>query len=492
MQGWARGAVLAAALALAGCATPGAGRSPAIAQAPNIILILADDMAWHDAGAYGGQDVPTPAIDRLAREGMTFTRAFQSTAVCAVTRQQLYTGLDPMRSGAYPQHSWVKPDTKSIFHHLKALGYRVGLTGKTHIGPPAAFPYEDVGDQSGGAGGDDPDLPVVDFQAAEAFMRRDRSQPFFLVAASHNPHVPYTRGDPKRFDPARIHVPPYLVDTPATRRSLVQYYAEITALDEEVGRLMEIVERAGLAGDTLVLFTSEQGNAVPFAKWTLYDAGVRTELIVRWPGRVRPGATTDAMVSYADVTPTLVAAAGGRPPAVTDGRSFAPVLFGRAQSHRKYVYGIHTNLGIIGGEAYPIRSVRDDRYKLIRNLMADRPYRNLLNNTASGGGLIGDWRAAAAAGDAWAAKRLAAYERRPPVELYDVAADPFELRNVADDPALAGIRRSLELELDRWMTQQGDRGIEAERDAFRHINPALVRRLKLSDPSSISPASRRP
>ncbi len=438
-------------------------------------------MSWHDSGAYGGLDVPTPTIDRLAREGMRFTHAFQSTAMCAVTRQQLLTGLDPMRSGAYPQHSFVKAGTLSVFHHLKAAGYRVGLTGKTHFGPASAFPYETVGDPSGG--GDDPDLPAVDFEAVTRFVTRDPTEPFFLVVASHNPHVPYTQGDASAFDPARVHVPAYLVDTPVTRRSLTRYYAEITALDGEFARILGIVDAAGVAGNTLVLFTSEQGNAVPFAKWTLYDAGVRTQMIVRWPGEVRAGAITDAMVSYADVVPTLVAAAGGEPLAQTDGMSFLPVLHGRSDTLRTHVYGIHTNLGIIGGEAYPIRSVRNERYKLIRNLLPDAPYRNLLNNTASGDAVYRDWQLAAKAGDAFAAARLAAYEKRPAVELYDIETDPFELHNRAGERALAAVQSGLEAELDRWLLQQGDRGVSAERDAFRYINPELVKRLRLQVPN---------
>jgi uncharacterized sulfatase len=442
---------------------------------PNIVLVIGDDMSWHDSEPYGSKDVPTPNMARLAREGMTFDKAFQSTAMCAVTRHQLYTGLDPMRNGAYPQHSWSTPGVKSVFGYLKDAGYRVGLTGKTHVGPPENFPWEFLGDAAGAQGGVDENLPLVDLKAVEAFVARDKGQPFFVVVASHNPHAPWTQGDASKFDPAKIHVPPYLVDTPAMRTALVSYYAEITALDAELGEVMAILDRQGAAKDTLIVFTSEQGNSVPFAKWTLYDPGLKTDLIVRWPGHVKAGTRTDALAGYEDITPTFIAAAGATPPKTLDGRSLTPVLTGKAAGVRDYLYGIHTNLGIIGGEPYPIRSVRDGRYTLVRNLTPDEPYKNVINNTKAGYRVLKDWQAAADAGNAQAAARIAAYDKRPAVELFDREADPFDLVNRADDPALAGVRARLEAELDRWMAHQGDTGLPKEMEAFRHINPAIVR-----------------
>jgi uncharacterized sulfatase len=439
---------------------------------PNIVLIIGDDMSWDDGSVYGGQ-VPMPNVERLAREGIQFRRAFQSTAMCAVTRHQLYTGLDPIRNGAYPQHSFAYPNVTSVFGYLKALGYRVGITGKTHVGPPSVFPWETVGEVATD-GGVSEDKPAVDFAASEAFMTRDSSQPFFIVIASHNPHAPWAEADPAILDPSKIRVPPYLADTPAMRSQLTQYFGEIAALDDEVGRVLAMLDRHGLSDNTLVLFTSEQGNAVPFAKWTLYDAGLHTQLVVRWPGHVAPGSKTDALVSYSDVAPTLIAAAGGAPSADLDGKSFLNVLAGKSARHREYVFGIHTNLGIIGGEPYPIRSVRNDRYKLIRNLMPAQDFRNVLNNTAQGKRVIDDWTAAARSGSSWAGQRLDAYNRRPAVELYDMEVDPFELKNLADDPRLAGVRKALEAELERWMTQQGDTGIAAEMAAFSRINPTVL------------------
>jgi uncharacterized sulfatase len=180
------------------------------------------------------------------------------------------------------------------------------------------------------------------------------------------------------------------------------------------------------------------------------------------------------MVAYVDVLPTLLEAAGAPTPAVLDGRSFLGVLTGKTDRHRDHVFGVHTNRGIIGGVDYPIRSVRSERYKLIRNLLADGEYANVLT-TPRGRAVLDSWRLAGERGDAHAAARYAAYLRRPAVELYDVVADPFELRSLADDPAYAPVRAELAAILDAWMAEQGDRGGETERDALEHIDPALRR-----------------
>jgi uncharacterized sulfatase len=452
---------------------------------------MADDLSWHDLGPYGSTDVPTPNIDRLAREGLRFDLAFQSTAMCAPTRQQFLTGLDPVRSGAYPNHAWVQEGTRSLFHFLADLGYRVGLTGKTHIGPPSSFPFEPVGERQ-----KEPPtaarlgVPPLDLEAAAEFMQRDRSQPFFLFAASHNPHGPWTEGDASVFDRSKLTVPPYLVDTPVTRQVLSVYYAEITALDAQLGALLKVLDESGLAQETLVIFTSEQGSGVPFAKWTLYDAGIRTGLIVRWPGVVRPGTATRAMVQYSDIAPTLIEAAGGAPPRDLDGRSFLSVLTDGAATHREFVFGVHTNRGIIAGGDYPIRAVRSERYKLIENLLPANDYLNALNNSARGRSLVDDWTMAAEAGDEWARILLTAYRNRPRFELYDLESDPFELTNLAEEKALSDVKALLADRLQGWMAQQGDEGIATEHAALDHISPELLDLLRKIDPDTFAPTPR--
>ncbi|MFZ5829705.1 MAG: sulfatase-like hydrolase/transferase, partial [Planctomycetota bacterium] len=216
------------------CLRPGI--QAAGAERPNILLIVADDLNWCDLGCYGNSDVKTPNIDRLAGEGLRFQRMFTATAMCAPTRQQLYTGIFPVRSGAYPNHSEVYPGTKSIAHYLKPLGYRVGLAGKRHYGPPEAFPFERVGGAE------------VDLAAVEQFIRRDDKQPYCLIVADNSPHTPWNQGDASRYPPEELTIPPYLFDTPETRNLLSKYYAEVTHIDEAiVAPSLRFVEESGAA-----------------------------------------------------------------------------------------------------------------------------------------------------------------------------------------------------------------------------------------------------
>jgi uncharacterized sulfatase len=283
-------------------------------------------------------------------------------------------------------------------------------------------------------------------------MRRDDAQPFFLVFASHQPHVPLNQGDPTLYPPDKLTVPPYLPDTPETRSFLSRYYAEVTYFDTQVEALLRIVDK-----NTMVIVTSEQGSQLPFCKWTCYDNGLKTALIVRWPGKVKPNTRTSAMAEYVDVLPTLLEAAGHTKIADLDGRSFLPVLLGRTQTHKTHVFGVHTTRGIIqGSECYPIRSVRSAQYKYIRNLQHEPGFRNIV--TEQKGGLIQAWLARG--GDA--AKRARAYIERPAEELYDITKDPHELNNIATDPAMRPAMASLRKELDAWMRRQRDEGVATE------------------------------
>ncbi len=418
---------------------------------PNIVLVMGDDMRWNDMGCYGNPDVYTPNIDRLAREGMRFTRCFTATAMCAPTRQQLYTGLFPVRNGAYPNHSHVYPTVKSMPHYLKALGYRVAITGKKHFGPPQAFPFVDLGDP----------LSVA---KSEAFIRKAPDKPFCLVVTSHNPHGPYTEGDPSRYNPAKLTLPPNFLDSPRIRESLARYYAEITELDRQTGEFMKLIDRLGKTRNTIFIFTTEQGSSFPFGKWSCYDSGLRTGLIIRWPAKVKPGSVTDAMVQYVDILPTLIEAAGGDPTKIKtgrpdangyegfDGHSFLAVLLGKTNTHNKYVYGVHTSYGVNNASLFPIRSIRSEHYKLIWN-----PRPNWLYANACANGLRNQLLTNKIEGDRERNLRLIKqFLFHPEYELYDVEKDEYELVNLAGDPRYAKIKNELITRLKAWCAQQGD------------------------------------
>lgn len=425
---------------------------------PNFLIILADDCTHSDLPIYGGQNAWTPNIDNLAQQGLVFNRAYVSMAMCQPCRSELYTGLYPMRNGAAWNHSQSRPGVASIAQHLGKLGYRVGLTGKVHVTPKEVFPFEQVA-------GYDPNCvrsPTQEHSttAVEEFIRRDQRQPFCLVVALVEPHVPWVMGDASKYPPEKLQLPPYLVDTRRTRDAFSRYLAEITYMDSQVGELLAVLESSGKAGNTLVLFSSEQGAQFPGCKWTNWDSGLHTALIARWPGAIPQGKRTDAIVQYADMAPTLVELAGGNPiDHGYDGTSFAATLRDPNVPHRKYAYAMHNN--VPEGPAYPIRSISNGTFRYIRNLLPDEIYieKHLMGD--SGDGLNnpywGTW--VFKSGNAPRAESLVKrYLKRPAEQLYHTAADPFELTDLAGDPKYQDIQSELSRELDSWMQQQRDPG----------------------------------
>jgi uncharacterized sulfatase len=199
---------------------------------------------------------------------------------------------------------------------------------------------------------------------------------------------------------------------------------------------------------------------MPFAKWTCYDSGLQSAMIIRWPGKVTAGSVSAAMVEYVDVTPTLVDIAGGEHSTEFDGRSFAPVLRGETTEHKDFVFGVMTTNGINNGnKSYPIRSVRSREHKLIVNLQHDQEFRNACTVSPEFRSIV----RAADAGDQSARTVVARYQHRPAIEFYDVIRDPYEMTNLADRLEYVPTITALQNELDGWMKSQGDQGIETER-----------------------------
>ncbi|MEO1525601.1 MAG: sulfatase [Planctomycetota bacterium] len=426
----------------------------ASAEKTNFLFVIADDCTFRDIGCYGGQAY-TPNMDRLATEGMRMTHCFQCAPMCSPTRHNIYTGQYPVKTGAYPNHTATYRNVKNVTHFLKPLGYRVALSGKTHIGPRDVFPFEYSGKKN-------PDMDAVNKLFGEC---AESDTPFCLFACSNEPHTPWNKGDASRYPPSKVKLPPYLFDTPEVRDGFSRYLAEITYYDSQVGELLTLLEKHQLADNTLVMVVSEQGNSLPFAKWTCYDNGLQSAMIVRWPGKVVPGSTSDAMVEYVDVTPTFVEVAGGTAEESLDGKSFVKVLTGEAKEHKQYVFGEMTTRGIINGnECYPIRSVRSRNRKLIVNFQHDQKFTNACTQSKE----FQSIRAAADAGDADALRVVQRYQQRPKIEFYDVENDPLEMTNLADEPGHAEEIDRLRKELDRWMLSQGDEGVETEMVANHH------------------------
>ena len=426
---------------------------------PNVLVIMADDCTFNDLPAYGGQNAKTPHIDKLAREGLLFRRAYLSEAMCQPCRAELFSGQYPTRNGCAWNHSASRNSVTSMPHHLGPLGYRVGLAGKVHVKPKKVFPFEEI-DGFDSNCVRNPTRPHQ-LSGISEFIGRDQQKPFCLVVALVEPHVPWVMGDASQYPPATIKLPPNLADTPRTRQDFSAYLAEITYMDGQVGEILKVLEESGKANDTLVLFTSEQGSQFPGCKWTNWDTGIHTGLIARWPEKIEGGRTTDAVVQYADILPTLLTLAGGdcseKP---YDGRSFAGVLRGEETSHRQYAYGLHNN--IPEGPRYPIRTVTDGGWRYIRNLLPEEIYIEKHLMGIKGTGALNNPYWATWLRDSWnnphTYKVVRRYMRRPAEQLYHTAEDPYEMSNLAGTPEFSEIQKKLSMELDRWMKRQGDPG----------------------------------
>jgi uncharacterized sulfatase len=436
--------------------------SPAPAGPPNFLVILADDCTFSDLSIYGGENAKTPTIERLASQGLTFNHAYVSAAMCQPCRAELFTGQFPMTNGCAWNHSACRPGTRSLPQHLAPLGYRTGIAGKVHVLPEESFPFENVS-------GFDPNAVRAptrthDLAGVREFMSRDRDQPFCLVVALVEPHVPWVMGDASQYPVEQLSLPPYLADTPKTLQDFASYLAEITYMDGQVDEILSTLDDVGLADDTVVLFSSEQGSQFPGNKWTCWDVGLHTTLIARWPGTIAQGQRTDAIVQYADVAPTLLELAGGKPTEAHnefDGQSFAGVLRATSQTHREYAYAAHNN--IPEGPAYPVRSVTNGQWRYIRNLtpealFIEKHLMGLLGGATVHNPYWSSWMATASENPR-TYRLVQRYMLRPSEELYHTALDPAEMNNLAGQTEHAAIQAQLSEELDRWLASQHDPGI---------------------------------
>jgi arylsulfatase A-like enzyme len=430
---------------------------------PHIVIFLSDDHGCEFAGCYGNPAIQTPHLDALAGEGMRCTSVFAASPTCTPSRSVLYTGLYPMRNGAMGNHTDCKPSIRSLPTYLKSLGYRVVIINKADVRPKEVFDFEYLDatlpsnpDHPRGYRSEGLDTAGVDrFLAAHA--KEHPQQPLCLILGESCPHVVWEQN--KTYDPARLPIPPYMVDTPKTRAGLANYYQDITTMDRHIGDVLHSLAEHGYADHTLFIYTSDQGAEWPHCKWTLYDTGLRTPFIIRWPGKVAAGSVCDALVSFIDVTPTLVDVAGGQTPESLDGRSFLPVILGKSKTFRDKIYATHT--GDKQMNVFPQRCVRDGRYKYILNL---RPENVWTSHFTKVPGIrnshkeIWDSWVEKAAGDPQAARLLNIIEHHPAEELYDTRSDEYELNNLAGRADLKPVLEAMRRDVKQWMTAQGDPG----------------------------------
>lgn len=422
-------------------------------EKPNIVVIMADDLLTTELSCYGGKNIETPNIDRIAREGVKFTNNYASEAMSVPIRASLYTGLYPMHHGSYRNHKASYGNIKAVYDYMTDCGYRVGRAGKRHTNPAKVYRFEEI------PGFTESCVSPVAPYSCDGIRKwmSGSDEPFLLYVCSINTHAPWTWGDPSEFDPDKLVMPQNCVDSPEMREIFTHYLAEVRALDNEVGSVLETLEEIGKLDDTIVMFLGEQGPQFPGGKWTLWYPGCHSAMLVRYPKAIRAGSVCPALVQYEDILPTFIDIAGGEVPGNLDGMSFRKCIFGKKKSDRRYVYGIHNNLP--EGRPYPIRSIRDGRYALIMNLRSENDFyeKHLMNPAGSHTGVWEAWTKAART-DERAVYLMNRFTTRPAFEFYDLKSDPWEENNLIDSPKHQKRIAVMKAELLKWMEEQGDAG----------------------------------
>ncbi len=419
-------------------------------QRPNIVLMVADDHGL-DTGRYGNPWIHTPHLDALADDGVRFTHAFCTTASCAASRSVILTGLYNHANGTYGHthnchHFSCFDDVVTLPALLNEAGYRTARVGKKHYAPERLFPFQQ-GHPDGKFGRDD----VRMSEACREFIRGP--EPFFLYWCSHNPHrgggrvedhpcrpdrfgnprQPFPGDEERTYRDDEVGVPPYLPDTPETRAELAQYAQSVSRLDRGVGRLVQVLKEEGKYDHTVLIYVSDNGAAFHGAKTTLYEPGMNLPCIVRSPLHQRRGGACDGLVTWADLTPTILDFAGAYDdPERFHGRSFKGIIDEESPADwRDEAYAAHTFHEITN--YYPMRVVRTHRYKFIWNIAHPLTY-----SSAADLWIAAHWQGALRDGlKQYGARPLEAYLHRPRFELYDLQNDPHETTNLADDPAHA-------------------------------------------------------
>ncbi|NQT13091.1 MAG: sulfatase, partial [Planctomycetes bacterium] len=429
------------------------------ARKPNVLLVVSEDNG-PELSCYGDPYVATPNLDKLASEGVRFERAFVATASCSESRGSILTGLYPHQNGqiglATHKYSMYRnwPNIPSL---LKQQGYRTGIIGKLHVNPESAFPFDYRWNAAAYCSFSHRDVRKI-AEVAEGFIT-DSDQPFFLMVNypdAHLPWLPQQNGLPETpLLAGDVRALPFAgVDVPRLRECAANYYNCMRRLDCGVGMLLEKLDHAGLAQDTLVIYLGDHGAQFPRGKLSCYEGGLRVPLIVRWPGRAQEGLLRDELVATVDLLPTILEAVGAKTPAGLAGRSMLPLLGGDAVAWREYVFAeYHSHYPPI---YFPQRTVRDARFKLIVSLLRDR-----VNPVAPTGAVGITGRAYVTSSDLAAAsdevrQAYATWRDAPAVELYDLEKDPHEFNNLAGQPQYAAVQQRLQTELDSWRRQTND------------------------------------
>lgn len=391
----------------------------------NILLYVVDDQGSNDAGFMGNPVIRTPGLDTLASEGTHMTHAFCTTPSCSASRSVILSGRYNHANGQYGHahsvhHFKTFDHVKTLPKHLGAAGYRTWSIGKFHVAPAENYPFDNkIGVKA----------PVEMAELSRPLIAADSDQPFFLYFCTTEPHRPFRREGSTEIDPEDVIVPSYLPDTPESRDELAQYYMSVERADSGLQKLIEILKETGRWEDTLIIYISDNGIAFPGAKTNMYEPGVRLPCVVRNPFLEERPDVSDAMITYADLTPTILDFARVHFDAKEiHGRSFLPALDNSDTRQRDEVFLSHTFHEIT--MYYPVRVLRERRYKLVWNIAHGLPFPFASDLHASE-----TWQGVLRRGDEFYGKRrVEDYIHRAPFELYDLKENPDEIHNLANDP----------------------------------------------------------
>lgn len=438
-------------LAALGAAAPllGAGGPR---RKPNILWITCEDISA-DLGCYGDTYARTPVLDALAASGIRYTNAFGVTGVCAPNRSCLITGVYPPALGSHDMRSTTRlPAFIRCFPaYLRAAGYYCTNNAKTDYNFPVP---RDAWDACG---------------RKAHWRNRAGNTPFFAVFNFTNTHESKCRGkprDPQRFDPKKVPIPPFHPDRPAVRNNWAQYYENIADMDAKAGRILAQLEKDGLAEETIVFFFSDHGAGLPGCKKWIWHDGLHVPLIVRFPkayaGRVpgKPGTASDRMVSFVDFAPTVLSLAGVSIPEHMQGTAF---LGPQAGEPREYIFAHRDRMA----ERYDtVRAVRDKKYQYLRNFMPHLTWSQFVSYTEQMP-TMKVWRALAEEGKLTGPPARYFSPVKPAEELYDVAADPHQVRNLAPDPVYREVLERMRAACADRMAAIGDLGLLPEYEFHR-------------------------
>lgn len=427
----------------------------------NILWITCEDMS-PDLGCFGAPGAITPNLDKLASQGVRFTRAFTVAGVCAPSRSAIITGMYPTSIGTHHMRCKGVPPAfvRCYPEFLRLLGYYCTNNVKTDYNFDAPLTAWDESSNK-----------------AHWRNRRRKDQPFFAVFNFTITHESQIRTPAKTFakvtsklksedrhDPAKAILPPYYPDTPVVRNDWARYQDLITAMDIEVGELLRQLAEDGLAENTIVLFNSDHGRGLPRAKRWIYDSGIHVPLIVRWPGQIPGGTTNDNLVSALDFAPTFISLAGGKAPAHMQGQVF---LGPKTAKPRDYIFAIRDRMD----EKYDrIRACRDKDFLYIKNFEPKIPYaQNIAYMDAMP--TMQEWRRLNALGQLKGPSALFFEPEKPEEELFDVKADPHNINNLAKSASHQEVLLRMRKTLEKWQKETGDLGSIPEDQLWEKVRP---------------------